>query len=92
MNEILVGGQWRAANSTSSITAVDPRSGQPIDGEFPVSSWEDCSAAIEAASQAVPALEAASPAQIALFLRSYADNLDANSETICQAAENEFGV
>jgi len=92
MNEILVGGKWRAAKANGSITAVDPRSGETVEGEFPISTWEDCAAAIEAAAQAVPALEAASPAQIALFLRSYADNLDANSEAICKAAEMESGL
>ena len=92
MNDILVGGQWRPANSTGSINAVDPRSGQAIEGDFPISNWDDCAAAIEAAAQTVPALEAAKPAQIAKFLRTYADNLDANSEAICAAAEKESGL
>ena len=92
MNDILVGGQWRPANSTGSINAVDPRSGQTIEGEFPISNWDDCAAAIEAAVKIVPTLETASPDQIALFLRTYADNLDANSEAICAAAENESGL
>ena len=72
MNDILVGGQWRPANSTGSINAVDPRSGQTIEGEFPISNWDDCAAAIEAAVKIVPTLETASPDQIALFLRTYA--------------------
>ena len=92
MNDILVGGKWRPANASGTISAVDPRNGETIEGDFPISNWDDCAEAIEAASQIVPALEAASPAQIALFLRSYADNLDANSEAICQAAEMESGL
>ena len=92
MNDILIGGQWRPANSTGSINAVDPRSGQTIEGEFPISNWDDCAAAIEAAVKIVPTLETASPDQIALFLRTYADNLDGNSEAICAAAENESGL
>ena len=66
MNDILVGGQWRPANSTGSINAVDPRSGQAIEGDFPISNWDDCAAAIEAAAQTVPALEAVSYTHLTL--------------------------
>ena len=92
MNDILVGGKWRPANASGTITAVDPRSGETVAGDFPISTWIDCADAIEAASQIVPALETTTPDRIALFLRNYADNLDANSEAICQAAEMESGL
>ncbi|MDB4778273.1 aldehyde dehydrogenase (NADP(+)), partial [bacterium] len=74
MQKILINGDWTSADSTGAFQAFDPRNGTPIDGDFPVSSWNDCLKMVEAASRAACELENVTGTEIANFLRCYADN------------------
>lgn len=92
MEKVLVNGEWRASNSSQSFQAFDPKTGETIEGSFPVSGWEDCEAMIRSAAKAAIELEEIRATQIATFLRCYADRIDANSEAICRLAEQETGL
>ncbi|SVD92652.1 uncharacterized protein METZ01_LOCUS445506, partial [marine metagenome] len=53
---VLLAGEWREADATGSFQAVDPCTGEPIDGSYPVSSRADLEAAVNAAAGAAEAL------------------------------------
>ena len=49
---ILIAGQWRPADSSSTFRAENPVSTALLPEEYPVSTWQDCDAALAAASNA----------------------------------------
>ena len=89
---ILINGEWVASNSTGSFQAVNPATGESLAAEYPVSSWNDLDAALDAASEAFWQLRSIDASQIADFLDKYADNLDANSDAIAELASQETGL
>ncbi len=46
-HHVLLGGAWRASSSTACFRAHNPATGQPLPDDYPVSSWEDCDAALD---------------------------------------------
>lgn len=92
MHKVLINGQWQNADSSESFQAINPESGEVIEGEFPVSRWSDCQSMIDAASDAADQLAAEAGSKIADFLRRYADNIESNSEEICRVAASETGL
>ncbi|MEX0641898.1 MAG: aldehyde dehydrogenase family protein [Pirellulales bacterium] len=92
LEPVLIGGDWRPAQSVGSLRALNPANGEQLDHEFPISSWADCEAALVAASTAATKLAAISPDTIGKFLEAYADRLTADSESICAAAHLETAL
>ena len=43
---VLIAGQWRDASHRDTFQATDPNKNETLPAEFPVSSWEDCDAAL----------------------------------------------
>ena len=76
-HSVLIGGQWRPSKAASTFYAVNPATGERLEGTYPVSSWDDCEAALSAAATAASELRRIPPASIARFLTRIADRLDA---------------
>ncbi len=89
---VLVAGSWRDAAYQKTFRATDPNCNQEIDIEFPVSSWEDCDAALDAAVEAARELRQLPKSQIADFLERYADRIDAAKDALVEAAYRETGL
>lgn len=89
---VLVAGQWREAAHQDTFHASDPHKNQPIDVEFPVSKWDDCDAALDAAVEASRELHRVPAEKIAEFLERYADRIDAAKEALVEAAFTETGL
>ena len=89
---VLVAGQWREARHADTFQAVDPNQNQKLPVEFPVSSWEDCDAALDAAVAAADELRQLPVAAIADFLERYAVRIDAAADELCDAAFAETGL
>ncbi|MEM1071042.1 MAG: aldehyde dehydrogenase (NADP(+)) [Planctomycetota bacterium] len=89
---VLVAGQWRDADFQSTFQATDPNHNQKLDAQFPVSSWEDCDAALNAAVDAAKQLRQLPVAKIAEFLERYADRIDAAKDALVEAAYSETGL
>ena len=89
---ILIAGRWRASDSTSTFQADDPKAATPIADEYPVSSWADCEAALDAATAAFEQLRALSRDRLAEFLERYADRIEARSAEICELAARETAL
>ncbi len=89
MEKVLIAGQWRDANASSSFQASNPGTRELLPAEYPVSNWEDCNEALDAAAAAAVALRGISGAQIADFLEAYANDIEANAEAIVDLAHAE---
>lgn len=89
---VLVAGQWRDADHQSTFQATDPNKNEKLPAEFPVSSWEDCDAALDAAVEASRELRKLPSEKIAEFLERYADRIEAAKEALVDSAFAETGL
>jgi alpha-ketoglutaric semialdehyde dehydrogenase len=89
---VLIGEAWRAAAAQGTFQAVNPQNGVALEHQFPVSGWADVEAALDAASCAAPAMAKLSGEQLAAFLEEFAAGIDAASESLCRAANEETGL
>ncbi|MDP9038092.1 MAG: aldehyde dehydrogenase family protein [Acidobacteriota bacterium] len=89
---VWIGGRWRAAKAVSSFGATNPATGQPLEGEFPVSGWQDCDEALMASASAARALRLAEPEELARFLDLYASTIESRADALVARAGAETGL
>ena len=89
---VLIAGQWRPAKAGKFFHAENPATGERLPGEYPISEWPDCDAALNAAAEAASLLRAAPPEQIAGFLTRFADRIEARKGEIVEAAHIETAL
>ena len=92
MHQILIDGQWRAAEAAGEFQAENPATGQPLPDCFPVSAWSDVDQALTAAHQAFVAMRAMSGDHIAAFLERFAERIEAAGEELFATAHAETGL
>jgi NADP-dependent aldehyde dehydrogenase len=66
--------------------------GEKLPGEYPVSSWADCDAALDAAAEAAALLRAESTEKRALFLETFARRIEARKTELVDMAHAETGL
>lgn len=76
----------------STFQATDPNRNAKLDPVFPVSSWSDCDAALDAALEAAVELRRLPVSQIAKFMETYADKIDQAKDALVEAAFAETGL
>jgi len=89
---VLLAGTWRPAVSSSTFPAVNPATQQPLPEPYPVSTWDDCETALQAAAAAAVELQRLSGERIAEFLTAYAARLEARKDAICERANLETAL
>jgi NADP-dependent aldehyde dehydrogenase len=89
---ILIAGNWRSSNAVSTFAAENPSTGAELPDRYPVSSWADIDAALNAAVEAAVLLRQTPPAKIAAFLSRFADLIEANAEKIVEMAHLETAL
>ncbi len=89
---ILINGKWCQADVCGQFQADNPKTKQPLEHLFPVSSWSDCELALNAATAAVAKLRDIPSSQIADFLRQYADGIEARADELVEAAHAETAL
>ena len=92
LQPVLLAGQWRAANSSGTFQAENPATGERLSAEFPISTWADCDAALNAAAAAANILRATPPELIATFLTRFAERIEARKTEIVEAAHAETAL
>jgi NADP-dependent aldehyde dehydrogenase len=90
--QVLIAGQWRDADSTGTFHATNPNTNEKLPAEFPVSSWSDCDAALDAAVEAARQMRQLPAETIAAFLDNYADKIEAAKDALVEAAHAETGL
>lgn len=92
IQKVLIAGTWRDANKTGTFNALNPSTKEPLPETYPVSSWEDCDAALDAAVHAAKALRSIPAETIARFLETFATNIETRAEELAQLAHLETGL
>ncbi len=89
---VLIAGRWRESRSAGAFHAVDPASGRAIEGDYPVSAWDDCAAALQAAAAAAADLRETPAERIAGFLTRYAERIEARAGELVELANRETAL
>lgn len=89
---ILLDDAWVTPENAETFAATNPATGQPLPGRYPVSDLATLTRMAKRGRDAAQALAACPPEQIALFLRTYADNIDQHREPIARMAHQETGL
>jgi 2,5-dioxopentanoate dehydrogenase len=89
---VLIGGRWRAAHAAGTFRAENPATKEPLPDEYPVSGWQDCDEALEAAVAAAEQLRQTPPEAIADFLEGYAGRIEARKDELVAVAHAETGL
>jgi alpha-ketoglutaric semialdehyde dehydrogenase len=92
LQNVLIAGQWRPAKSSGKFRAENPATREPLPAEFPVSTWDDCDAAIAAAADAFEQLRRLPAEKIAAFLEAFASRIEARADEIVQLASQETAL
>lgn len=92
VQSVLIAGQWRGAASTGTFQAENPATKSPLADQYPISSWSDCDAALDAAVAAAAALRKLPPAKLADFLERYAQAIEAKAEALIAMAHAETAL
>lgn len=92
VEQVWIAGAWRTAHATSTFRAENPITAQPLEGEFPVSSWQDCDEALSAAAKAAVDLRAVPAELLAAFLDAYAGKIEAKAEALVARANAETAL
>jgi 2,5-dioxopentanoate dehydrogenase len=92
VHPVLIGGAWREANASGTFGSENPATGERLPDEFPISTWADCDAALDAAAEAARALRSTAPEQIAAFLDRFAERIEMRAAELVDAAHAETGL
>ena len=89
---VLIAGAWRDAASSGSFQVENPATGETLPDSFPISTWADCNAALDAAVAAAEALRGTGPESIARFLERFAERIEARAPELVEAAHLETAL
>ncbi|MEZ4711806.1 MAG: aldehyde dehydrogenase (NADP(+)) [Caldilineaceae bacterium] len=93
LQPILIDGAWEQASAVDgSFHAMNPSTKEATPFEYPVLGLADVERMIGAAQQAVAELRAVSPEQIAQFLETFADNIEARKDALVEMAQQETAL
>lgn len=89
---VLIDGAWRAAAAGGTFHAENPGAQAPLDEVYPLSTWDDCSAALDAATRAAETLRTLKAERRAVFLERYAARIEARRDEIVERAHLETAL
>lgn len=92
LHPVLIAGRFRPAQSTGAFSAENPATGEKLAGEYPVSDWADCDAALAAATEAAALLRTSPSEKRALFLDGFAARIEARKAELVELAHAETGL
>jgi NADP-dependent aldehyde dehydrogenase len=91
-HDVLINGEWISSTGTSTFQAVNPATEQPIEGDYPVSSWGEVEAALDAAAEASRLMRGWSGERFAAFMERYADRIEARTDELVEMASQETAL
>lgn len=92
VEQVLVQGGWRKATAKSTFWATNPATGALLEPEFPVSEWQDCEDALNAAAAVAKELRTLPTEKIAAFLDLYATKIEEHAGALVETANAETGL
>ncbi len=92
LQPVFIAGGWRPARSNGSFRAENSATGELLPEEFPISTWADCDAVLDAAVKAAAELRQTPPAKIAKFFTRYAERIEVRAQELVDMAHLETGL
>src|SRR5688572_14653110 len=92
VQRVLIAGQWRDAAATGTFQAENPATKSPLPEQYPISTWSDCDAALDAAVRAAAELRELPPTTLADFLDRYAQGIEAKADALIAMANSETAL
>jgi NADP-dependent aldehyde dehydrogenase len=92
ISPVLIAGRWRQSAAAGSFRSENPRTREPLPEEFPVSSWQDCEAALDAAEQAAAELRNLPSERLGEFLECFAARIESRASDLVEAAHAETAL
>ncbi len=93
LQPILIEGQWRAAEAPDGdFQAFNPATGATLDDNFPISNWNEIETMLHAAQAAMAEIDDESGEELARFLETYADNIEARADELVAMAHQETAL
>jgi 2,5-dioxopentanoate dehydrogenase len=89
---LLLDGGWIESKGRETFQAVNPQTGEPIPGLYPVSPWEEIDRAVKSASSAAWRVRGWSGDRFAAFLDAFAARLEKRSEDLVATAHAETAL
>jgi NADP-dependent aldehyde dehydrogenase len=89
---VLVDGRWRPAAAAGTFRAVNPATGEFLPEEYPISSWTDIEAALEAGRRAARELAAIGPEPVARFLEIFSRLVEGRKKELVATAHLETAL
>ena len=89
---LLIAGQWQTPNSRPTFSGFNPATGENLAEEFPISDWQDCDHALDAAVEAFWQLKALPVAAVADFLDEYASRIEQAKAALVEIAHAETAL
>ncbi len=89
---VLIAGAWRTGHHSGTFQAENPATLTPLDEAYPISTWADCSDALDAAVSAFHGLRSVSPETIAAFLEDYAKRIESQADGLVEIAHQETAL
>ena len=90
--QVLIAGRWRPSQATGTFRADNPTTKEPLPDEYPISSWQECDEALNAAVAAAAELRKLPGEKIAEFLEAFATRLEARKDELVAMAHAETGL
>ncbi|MEZ6146868.1 MAG: aldehyde dehydrogenase family protein [Planctomycetaceae bacterium] len=89
---LLINGTWRESTGAETFQAVNPATKQTMPDEFPVSPWSEVEETLKAADVAFTTIRSWPGERFAAFLESYANIIEARTDSIVDLAHQETGL
>ena len=89
---IWIAGAWRPSAGNASFHATDPTSGEALEDRFPISTWADCDAALDASVDAAKEMRRVSGDELGKFLDGYAAVIERRAGELVEIAHAETGL
>ena len=89
---ILLDGRWRPARAAATFRAENPATRELLPDEYPISTWDDCDAALAAAERAFAVLRTLPGERLAAFLETFATRIEARQGDLVELAHIETGL
>jgi alpha-ketoglutaric semialdehyde dehydrogenase len=92
VSKVLIAGEWRESQSSSTFQAENPSTGELLPTAYPVSSREEVMAALRAGAEAAEQLRIVEPEAVAKFLEACAAGMEARAGELVDMAHSETAL
>ena len=92
VHKVLIAGQWRDSQSNETFQAENPATAEALPDAYPISQWQDCDDALNAAVAAARVMRQLPAERIAGFLQRFAYRIEQRKDELVQTASTETAL